>query len=302
MIYLDSFRFPDADWEWATRVGVRGGMTREERVMALRTCYNTMYPFGVLSGAGLERLDFATVTILYGGNGSGKSTALNVIAAKLVLSRDTCGNSSAFFDQYAAACHAEEAEPIPAKSRLITSDDVFDYMLNVRTMNAEIDQTRETLFQAHTQARHSVFQMKSLADYDELKKRNSARRKTQSSFVREQLGGNVRELSNGESALFYFKQRLEEDALYLLDEPENSLSAARQVELADFLTESARYAGCQLVIATHSPFLLALPGAKIYDLDTHPVQVKKWIELENVQVYARFFREHAGELEEHAGF
>lgn len=62
-------------------------------------------------------------------------------------------------------------------------------------------------------------------------------------LCREQLGGNVREMSNGESALFYFKQRLEEDALYLLDEPENSLSAERQLELAAYLEESARYAG-----------------------------------------------------------
>ncbi len=83
MIYLDSFRFPDDDWEWKQRLKVK------------RTCYNTMYPFGILSGIGLERLDFAPVTILYGGNGSGKTTALNVIAAKLQLMRDAPGNTSA---------------------------------------------------------------------------------------------------------------------------------------------------------------------------------------------------------------
>ena len=59
MIYLDSFRFPDGDWEWKQRLKVK------------RTCYNTMYPFGILSGIGLERLDFAPVTILYGENGAG---------------------------------------------------------------------------------------------------------------------------------------------------------------------------------------------------------------------------------------
>lgn len=106
----------------------------------------------------------------------------------------------------------------------------------------------------------------------------------------------MREMSNGESALFYFKQRLEEDALYLLDEPENSLSAERQLELAAYLEESARYAGCQLVIATHSPFLLAMERVKIYDFDTHPVEVRRWTELKNVRVYADFFRAHAGSL------
>lgn len=284
-MYLDSFVFPDEDWEWNARLAEK------------RTCYNTMYPMGVLSGIGLERLDFAPITILYGGNGTGKTTALNVMAAKLGLLRDTLGNSSTFMEAYVRACRANLEEDIPAHSRMVTSDDVFDYMLNLRELNTHIDQEREKLFQEHTQARHTVFQLCNLDDYEELKKRNSARRKTQSAFVREQLGGNVREMSNGESALFYFKQRLEEDALYLLDEPENSLSAERQLELAAYLEESARYAGCQLVIATHSPFLLAMERVKIYDFDTHPVEVRRWTELKNVRVYADFFRAHAGEFD-----
>lgn len=284
-MYLDSFVFPDEDWEWNARLAEK------------RTCYNTMYPMGVLSGIGLERLDFAPITILYGGNGTGKTTALNVMAAKLGLLRDTPGNSSTFMEAYVPACRANLEEDIPAHSRMVTSDDVFDYMLNLRELNMHIDQEREKLFQEHTQARHTVFQLRNLDDYEELKKRNSARRKTQSAFVREQLGGNVREMSNGESALFYFKQRLEEDALYLLDEPENSLSAERQLELAAYLEESARYAGCQLVIATHSPFLLAMERVKIYDFDTHPVEVRRWTELKNVRVYADFFRAHAGEFD-----
>ena len=284
-MYMDSFVFPDEDWEWNARLAEK------------RTCYNTMYPMGVLSGIGLERLDFAPITILYGGNGTGKTTALNVMAAKLGLLRDTPGNSSTFMEAYVRACRANLEEDIPAHSRMVTSDDVFDYMLNLRELNTHIDQEREKLFQEHTQARHTVFQLRNLDDYEELKKRNSARRKTQSAFVREQLGGNVREMSNGESALFYFKQRLEEDALYLLDEPENSLSAERQLELAAYLEESARYAGCQLVIATHSPFLLAMERVKIYDFDTHPVEVRRWTELKNVRVYADFFRAHAGEFD-----
>lgn len=284
-MYLDSFVFPDEDWEWNARLAEK------------HTCYNTMYPMGVLSGIGLERLDFAPITILYGGNGTGKTTALNVMAAKLGLLRDTPGNSSTFMEAYVRACRANLEEDIPAHSRMVTSDDVFDYMLNLRELNTRIDQEREKLFQEHTQARHTVFQLRNLDDYEELKKRNSARRKTQSAFVREQLGGNVREMSNGESALFYFKQRLEEDALYLLDEPENSLSAERQLELAAYLEESARYAGCQLVIATHSPFLLAMERVKIYDFDTYPVEVRRWTELKNVRVYADFFRAHAGEFD-----
>ena len=91
-------------------------------------------------------------------------------------------------------------------------------------------------------------------------------------------------------------ERIRENALYLLDEPENSLSAARQQELAQFLEDSARFFGCQLVISTHSPFLLAMRGAKIYDMSENPVDVKRWTQLESVRTYYDFFKKHKGEF------
>lgn len=285
MIYLDSIIFPTEDDEWRFRMSIA------------RTCYNTLYPFYTLSQIGLERLDFEPITILYGGNGSGKTTALNIIAEKLKLERTAPYNRSNFFDEYVKLCHVQMEEPLPASSRIVTSDDVFDYMLDIRSLNEDIDQKKEALFDEHTNAKHSTFQLRSLDDYEMLKKRNSARRKTQSSFVREQLMDNIRELSNGESASFYFKQRIESDALYLLDEPENSLCASRQIELADYLVETARYMDCQLIISTHSPFLLSMKGAKIYDLDARPIALKNWTQLQNVRAYYQFFSDHAHEFE-----
>ena len=81
-----------------------------------------------------------------------------------------------------------------------------------------------------------------------------------------------------------------------MDEPENSLSPQRQLELIKFIEDSARYFGCQFIISTHSPFLLAIKGAKIYDLDECPVSVKKWTELESVRYYYNFFKEHEHEF------
>ena len=104
-------------------------------------------------------------------------------------------------------------------------------------------------------------------------------------------------MSNGESAFSYFTKEIGENALYLLDEPENSLSPRLQTELAAFLSDSARFYGCQLVISTHSPFLLAMKGAKIYDLDAAPATEKPWTELENVRAYFDFFKAHEKEFE-----
>ena len=261
-----------------------------------RTCYDTFYPFQVLSKHGLTSLDFEPVTILYGGNGSGKTTALNVIAEKLALDRDTLYNRSNFFEDYTGMCDYEEEMPIPKESRIITSDDVFDFMLNLRSINDGINLKREQLFADYLEDKYSHFQMKSLDDYERLKKVNMAKRKTQSRYVRENLMDNVREHSNGESAFIYFSEKINENGLYLLDEPENSLSPERQQELLRFLQDSARFFGCQFIIATHSPFLLSMNGAKIYDMDEEPVDIKRWTELDNVRAYYDFFKKHEHEF------
>ena len=107
---------------------------------------------------------------------------------------------------------------------------------------------------------------------------------------------NVREYSNGESAFRYFTEKIGENGLYLLDEPENSLSHKRQMELMSYLEESARFFGCQFIISTHSPFLLAMKVAKIYNLDENPVTIRRWTELENVRTYYDFFKKHENEF------
>ena len=69
--------------------------------------------------------------------------------------------------------------------------------------------------------------------------------------------------SHGEGFLDFFKQRVRKRALYLLDEPEAALSPARQIELMKFLRRMGEDAEFQIVMATHSPLLMAYPGATL---------------------------------------
>lgn len=294
MIYLSHFEFPDREIEY--------NFTMNQK----RTCYDTFYPFLVLSEHRLRELDFEPVTILYGGNGSGKTTALNVIAETLGLERDTLYNRSNFFEEYTRLCSCrgsgesrgkKRIPRMPKGSRIITSDDVFDFMLNLRSINDGIDRKREELFEDYLDTKYSQFTMSSMEDYEQLKKVCLARSNTQSKYIRRNLMDNVREHSNGESAFLYFTDKIKENGLYLLDEPENSLSPAKQQELLKFLEDSARFFGCQFIIATHSPFLLSMRGAKIYDMDEEIVDVKRWTELENVRTYYAFFQKYADEFE-----
>lgn len=280
MLYLSCFEFPDIEQEYDF-------IFRQKK-----TCYDTYYPFQILSKHQFRRIDFEPMTILYGGNGSGKTTALNVIGEKLGLHRDSLYNRSNFFEDYIQMCGMKLEQRVPKDSAIITSDDVFDFMLNLRSINEGIDRKREELFEEYLQAKYNHFQMKSLDDYEQLKKVNAARSSTQSKYIRKTLSDNVREHSNGESAFLYFSEKIKENGLYLLDEPENSLSPAKQQELLRFLEDSVRFFGCQFIIATHSPFLLSMRGAKIYDLDEEIVDVKRWSELENVRAYYEFFKKH----------
>lgn len=89
---------------------------------------------------------------------------------------------------------------------------------------------------------------------------------------------------------------MEQEALYILDEPENSLSIEKLLNLKEFIESSARFFNCQFIIATHSPVLLSIRNAKIYDMDSYPVKVQNWTDLANVRKYFDFFMEHKEEF------
>jgi predicted ATPase len=97
--------------------------------------------------------------------------------------------------------------------------------------------------------------------------------------------------SNGESALDLFESRIDKNMICLLDEPENSLSAIHQKDLAQYISDSARFFDCQFIIATHSPFILSIKGATVYDLDAYPVCVKKWTDLNSIKEYSKLFKD-----------
>jgi predicted ATPase len=73
-------------------------------------------------------------------------------------------------------------------------------------------------------------------------------------------GKSLHEQSHGESFMSLVQHRFEPDGLYILDEPEAALSVRRQIELLRELYRHVAEKGSQIILATHSPVLMAIPG------------------------------------------
>ncbi|MBI4926972.1 MAG: AAA family ATPase [Anaerolineae bacterium] len=93
--------------------------------------------------------------------------------------------------------------------------------------------------------------------------------------------------SHGESFLLLFRERFVPDGLYLLDEPEAPLSPVRQLGLLALLKQMVEEGG-QFIIATHSPILMAFPGAEILTLDGNGVHSVAYNDLEHVKLTRDF--------------
>jgi len=299
MIYLSDFHLQSADDEW------------EFFRRRSQGCYDSFYPYQFFPRyKELTELGFADITIFCGSNGSGKSTLLNIIAEALKLKRETTFNKTDFFDPYIDGCwytlsveEPEKERDLMEVSRIITSDDVFKNIIAVRERNEKMSFKRELIFEEKQDITLNGWQgprgfnaddpesIKAYRDYYEKFKQPAQK------YIRKNVGVDERTYSNGENGFKYFTDAIQPGGLYLLDEPENSLSAEMQLELVKYIQGMARFYECQFIMSTHSPFILSLPYAVIYNMDEVPVRPCKWTELPNVRIFYEFFKDHQDEFE-----
>lgn len=255
-----------------------------------------IYPYNVFKNKDIEPFVFAPITVLYGNNGSGKSTILNIIANKLMLKGKEYSTSNTYgtvdyCGQFSNECTYSLADDertgrpyksIPSNSCYIKSEDILYEIKKIEQKRVLSDGMVYDYVQ-------KGMTKKEAKDY--LASKEGSKQMGYIMFGQEKY-------SNGETAIQFFDDNSLPDNLYLLDEPEVSLSPANQVKLAEELNKMSHLLGCQFIIATHSPFMLGtLSGAKIYNLDTQDCRVCKWSELENVRYFYEFFKAREDEFE-----
>ena len=252
-----------------------------------------IYPYNVFRGKYIEPFVFSPITVFYGNNGSGKSTLLNIIANRLQLNGKEYATSNSFgivdyCNAFSNECSYSLGEDdfgfviknLPGNSRYIKSEDILYEIKKIQQKQVLSDGMEYD----YVQKGMTIQEAK-----DFLSSKEGRKQEEYIKFAQEKY-------SNGETSMQYFEEYLQPNALYLLDEPEVSLSPSNQVLLANEINKLARLLECQFVIATHSPFMLGTLNAKIYNIDTKEDDVVKWNELENVQYFYNFFKKHEQEF------
>lgn len=217
------------------------------------------FPFTLPAIRSLERLEFhPKVTFLVGENGSGKSTLLEAIAVAYGLNPEGGGKN---FNFATRKSHSKLDEAIRlAKSINIPRSDYFlraESFYNVASQIEHLDKDKPGAY----------FKPPPLIDA---------------------YGGkSLHEQSHGESFFALFQNRFKENGLYLMDEPEAAVSPKRQLQFLSILHNHVRN-GCQFVIATHSPIIMAYPDSRIYLLDGQGIRTVKYEETEHFLVTRGF--------------
>jgi predicted ATPase len=96
--------------------------------------------------------------------------------------------------------------------------------------------------------------------------------------------------SHGEGLISYFKSRYRIPGVYFLDEPETALSPRSQLELLKLIHRMSCAGHSQFIIVSHSPILLACPGACLYSFDQVPIKVVDYEQTDYFKVYRDFMQ------------
>ena len=225
------------------------------------------YPFCLPLVRNLDELALAQVTVLVGENGSGKSTLLEAAAA-------ACGfNPEGGTLNYRFATR-ESHSPL------------WEYLRPVRGLRRIADGyflRAESFYNAAT--------------YLERLDREGQAAGLGSLLASSYGGRSLHEMSHGESFLTLVRERFHGGGLYVLDEPEAALSPSSQLALLALMRTLSEQ-GAQFLLATHSPLLMALPGALLYQVGDGGARPCALGETSHYQILHAFFTRRQTLLDE----
>jgi predicted ATPase len=239
-----------------------------------------VFPFTVPAIRTLEEVDLsAAVTFFVGENGSGKSTVLEAMASLAGLpavgSADVSNDVTLALQRSLTTGFRLVWNRRTRRGFFLRAEDFFGFVKRLARMRTELTDRLNEVDRDFADA----------SDYARGLAAGPARASLAELTAR--YGENLDANSHGETFLRLFKSRLVPGGLYLMDEPEAALSPKSQLGLLALIAETVAVGG-QFVIATHSPILLAFPGAAIYSFDSLPIARTDYADLEHVNLTRAF--------------
>lgn len=242
------------------------------------------YPFSVPAVAALAAhpLEFTSpVTFLAGENGTGKSAILEGIACA-ANAIAVAGDDLQLDPSLGPARQLAPQLRLVWRSRsrrgyFLRAEDFFGFARRIAQLRSSLEDDLETFNAAPGPE-------------------SLGRRMARGAYQREigelrRTDAVMNEISHGESFLALFQRRFVPRGLYLLDEPETPLSPMRQLAMLSLLHEMTTSGESQFIIASHSPLLMAFPGAEIYQLSGGAPERIAWSDLEHVSLTRDFLND-----------
>jgi predicted ATPase len=243
------------------------------------------FPWSLPLVRDLETLEFTTpITFLVGENGSGKSTLLEGIAVGI--------------DAVAAGTHDLQRDPSLQTARDFAAGFLFSRRRHART---RLFLRAEDMFGYTARLSENIDELEAIEqDFAALpegpgRDRAMGLARGERAALTQRYGENPDGRSHGETFLAMLQTRLVPNGLYILDEPETPLSPSRVLALIALLAGCVKR-GCQFIIATHSPLLMAMPDATIVLVEDGCLRSVAWDDLEHVRVTRAFMRDPAAVL------
>jgi predicted ATPase len=240
------------------------------------------FPWNIPVVAALQSLEFDTpVTFFVGENGSGKSTLLEGIAAGMraiaVGSADIDNDETLRAARRFASGFRFERRRHPRTTLFFRAEDVFGFTRRVLRTMRDLSEIEEAF-------------RRELPDASYGQKLAMGAARGQRLALEGRYGEDPDARSHGEVFLTLLASRLTPGGLYFLDEPEAPLSPRGVLQLIALIKD--RVAGdCQFIVATHSPMLLAFPGAAIHVFDGDAILRTSYSEVEHVQLVKAFLND-----------
>jgi predicted ATPase len=235
------------------------------------------FPFNVPAVKFAKNISLSKgVTIFVGDNGSGKSTLLESIALSVPL--PLIGGhilSRAGFDAARVLQRDLDIEWLheTAKGFFFRAEDFSDFLTSVEK---EQEKHRADFRRDMEDENHQVIEK--MAESANHALRN----------MRKEYGGDMQGMSHGEAYLKIFENRIKDKGIFILDEPEAALSPLKQLSLITMIKGLVEKGNTQFILATHSPILMGIPGATLYEISDTSMKAVDFEDTEHYQITKTF--------------